>query len=70
MRACGVRSSRRCNLGCADSAAVQHLMATDGLVHQRPSLLVEVGSLLSQYERPLPQMRVYDDLSARHDRSS
>ena len=37
-------------------------MATDGLVHQRPSLLVEVGSLLSQYERPLPEMHVYDDL--------
>jgi transposase len=51
-------------LGCADAAAVQHLMATDGLVHQRPSLLVEVGSLLSQYERPLPQMHVYDDLLA------
>ena len=37
-------------------------MATDGLVHQRPSVLVEIGSLLSQYERPLPQMQVYDDL--------
>ena len=42
-------------LGCADAAAVQHLMATDGLVHQRPSVLVEIGSLLSQYERPLPK---------------
>jgi len=51
-------------LGCADAAAVQHLMAADGLVHQRPSVLVEIGSLLSQYERPLPQMHVYDDLLA------
>jgi transposase len=49
-------------LGCADAAAVQHLMATDGLVHQRPSLLIEVGSLLSQYERPLPEMHDYDHL--------
>ena len=49
-------------LGCADSAAVQHLMATDGLVHQRPSLLLEVGSLLRQYERPLPEMHIYDHL--------
>ncbi len=49
-------------LGCADAAAVQHLMATDGLVHQRPSLLLEVGSLLRQYERPLPEMHVYDHL--------
>ena len=49
-------------LGCADAAAVQHLIASDGLVHQRPSLLVEVGSLLSQYERPLPKMHDYDHL--------
>ena len=49
-------------LGCADAAAVQHLMATDELRHQRPSLLLEVGDLLSQYERPLPEMHVYDDL--------
>ena len=42
--------------------AVQHLMATDGLVHQRPSLLLEVGSLLRQYERPLPEMHIYDHL--------
>jgi transposase len=49
-------------LGCADAAAVQHLMVTDGLGHQRPSLLLEVGNLLSQYERPLPEMHAYDDL--------
>lgn len=50
------------HLGCADAAGVQHLMATEGLVHQRPSLLVEVGSLLDQYERPLPEMHDYDHL--------
>jgi len=49
-------------LGCADAAAVQHLMATDGLRHQRPSLLLEVGNLLRQYERPLPELHAYDDL--------
>lgn len=49
-------------LGCADAAAVQHLMASDGLVHQRPNLLVEVVSLLSQYERPLPEIHAYDHL--------
>lgn len=37
-------------------------MASDALVHQRPSLLVDVGSQLSQYERPLPEMRDYDHL--------
>ena len=37
-------------------------MATDGLIHQRPSLLLEVGSLLSQFERPLPDMHNYDHL--------
>jgi transposase len=50
------------HLGCADAAAVHHLMATDGLVHQRPSLLLEVGSPLNQYERPQPEMQVYDHL--------
>jgi transposase len=49
-------------LGCADAAAVQHLMATDGLVHQRPSLMLDVGNLLSQYERPMPTMHDYDHL--------
>jgi transposase len=49
-------------LGCADPAAVQHLVATDGLVHQRPSLMLDVGDLLGQYERPMPTMRDYDHL--------
>jgi transposase len=49
-------------LGCTDAAAVRHLMASDGLVHQRPSLLLEVGSLLGQFERPLPTMNDYDHL--------
>ncbi len=63
MSICGVRSIRR-PVGCTDAAAVRHLIATDGLVHQRPSLQLEVGSLLSQYERPPPEMRVYDHLRA------
>jgi transposase len=49
-------------LGCTDAAAVRHLMASDGLVHQRPSRLLEVGSLLGQFERPLPTMHEYDHL--------
>jgi hypothetical protein len=49
-------------LGCTDAAAVRHLMTADDLVHQRPVLLVEIGSPLSQYERPLPHVRGYDEL--------
>jgi hypothetical protein len=49
-------------LGCADAAAVHHLMATDRLRHQRPSLMIEVSNLLRQYERPLPELHAYDDL--------
>ena len=49
-------------LGCTDAAAVRHLMTADDLVHQRPVLLVEIGSALSQYERPLPHIRAYDEL--------
>jgi transposase len=49
-------------LGCADAAAVQHLMATAGLVHERPSLMLDVGTLLTQYERPLPTLYDYDHL--------
>jgi transposase len=49
-------------LGCTDAAAVRHLMAADGLAHQRPVGLVEIGSVLSQYERPLPQLGAYDHL--------
>jgi transposase len=49
-------------LGCTDAAAVRHLMTADGLVHQRPVFMVEIGSVLSQYERPLPQVHAYDHL--------
>ena len=49
-------------LGCTDAAAVRHLMTADDLVHQRPVLLVEIGSALSQYERPLPHISDYDEL--------
>jgi len=38
------------------------VLTVDGLRHQRPSLLLEVGNLLNQYERPLPEMHAYDDL--------
>jgi len=51
-------------LGCTDAAAVRHLMTADDLVHQRPVLLVQIGSALSQYERPLPHVRAYDELLA------
>src|SRR5205823_11468564 len=44
-------------LGCADAAAVQHLMATDGLRHQRPSLLLEVGNLLSRSEEHTSELQ-------------
>ena len=50
------------HLGCTDAAAVAHLMTADDLVHHRPILLVEIGSPLSQYERPLPHVRAYDEL--------
>ncbi len=49
-------------LGCTDAAAVRHLMTAADLVHQRPALLVEIGSALSQYERPLPHLCAYDEL--------
>jgi len=51
-------------LGCTDAAAVSHLMAADGLAHQRPAQLVELGRALSPYERPLPDVHLYDRLLA------
>jgi Mu transposase-like protein len=48
-------------LGCTDAAAVRHLVAAEALVHQRPAPLVELG-VLSQYERPLPELHAYDDV--------
>ena len=51
-------------LGCTDAAAVQHLFVAEDLAHTRPSLLVDVGSVLRQYERPLPEVGAYDHLLA------
>ena len=49
-------------LGCIDASAVRHLIAADGLAHQRPIRLLEIGAALSQYERPLPHVNAYDEL--------
>jgi hypothetical protein len=49
-------------LGCTDASAVSHLMVADGLAHQRPVMLLEIGTALSQYERPLPHVNAYDEL--------
>jgi hypothetical protein len=48
-------------LGCTDAAAVCHLLAAETLVHERPAPLVGLG-MLSQYERPLPDVNAYDHL--------
>jgi transposase len=48
-------------LGCTDAAAVRHLLAAEALVHERPAPLVDLG-VLSQYERPLPEVDAYDHL--------
>jgi transposase len=48
-------------LGCSDAAAVRHLLVAETLVHERPAPLVELG-VLSQYERPLPEVHAYDHL--------
>jgi len=47
-------------LGCADVAAIRHLLMADRLQHAVPEP-VEVGSLAA-YERPLPSMIEYDRL--------
>jgi hypothetical protein len=49
-------------LGCTDASAVRHLMAADGLAHQRPVSLLEIGTALTRYERPLPHVNAYDEL--------
>jgi hypothetical protein len=51
------------DLGCTDAAAVQHLLATETLAHERPAPLLDLGEL-SRYERPLPQVHAYDHLLA------
>ena len=48
------------DLGCADVAAIRHLMISDQLRHTVGEAL-DIGSL-SAYERPLPTMIEYDQL--------
>jgi len=47
-------------LGCADAAAVRHLVEAAGLKHVREAL-IELGEL-SRFERPAPVMTDYDGL--------
>jgi len=47
-------------MGCADVAAIRHMMMSDQLQHTVGEA-VDVGSL-SAYERPLPTMVEYDQL--------
>jgi len=47
-------------LGCADAAAIRHLVEAVDLAHAR-SELIEVSELL-RFERPLPVMTDYDGL--------
>jgi len=47
-------------LGCADAAAIRHLVGAAELVHARGAL-IEVGAL-SRFERPLPVLTGYDGL--------
>jgi transposase len=47
-------------LGCADAAAVRHLVEAVGLTHAR-NAIIELGAL-SRFERPTPVMIDYDGL--------
>ena len=48
------------SLGCADAAAIRHLITAADLAHAR-SEIIQVGAL-SRFERPLPVMTDYDGL--------
>jgi hypothetical protein len=48
------------SLGCADAAAILHLITADDLARAR-SEIIQVGAL-SRFERPLPVMTDYDGL--------
>ncbi|WP_051979314.1 hypothetical protein [Edaphobacter aggregans] len=48
------------DLGCADVAAIRHLLLSDQLQHAVGEA-IEIGAL-SAYERPLPSMIEYDRL--------
>ena len=54
--------SRALSLDCWDAAAVRYLMTSQGLEARQPDP-IEVG-VLSQYERPLPEVVHYDQLLA------
>ena len=54
------RSKRRIALGCADAAAVRHLVEAVDLTHAR-NALIELDAL-SRFERPQPVMTDYDGL--------
>ena len=47
-------------MGCADVAAIRHLLMSDQLRHSVGEA-VEIGAL-SAYERPLPSLIEYDQL--------
>jgi hypothetical protein len=47
-------------LGCADAAAVRHLVEGADLIHARDAI-IELGAL-SRFERPAPVMTDYDGL--------
>lgn len=49
-------------LNCWDAAAVEHLLHSGGLKREQPTML-DIG-VLRAFERPLPQVREYDDLLA------
>ena len=48
------------SLGCADAAAVRHLVEAADLTHARDAI-IELDAL-SRFERPLPVMTDYDGL--------
>jgi transposase len=48
------------NLGCADAAAIRHLVEAADLTHAR-NVIIELDTL-SRFERPLPVMTYYDEL--------
>jgi hypothetical protein len=47
-------------LGCADAAAIRHLVEAADLTHAR-NAIIELGEL-SRFERSMPVMTDYDEL--------
>jgi len=47
-------------LGCADAAAIRHLITAADLTHARDAI-IELGAL-ARFERPLPVLTDYDGL--------